>query len=256
MRWSSRCNPRRERLLDLWRFWRFPAMVRYRLGSLFFLNLCLFGAWYKIRTTLEFFHHSCASSYSYHPHLIVSICFCSRCSFRWSEFKRILTHINFPLGQELAIHRGLGDFLLFAPRDSLITGSANREGIISLRGKKKPVIYIIYIFTRLTISLSSFWVSLSAPSFYQLSHLFFRRRSSTWTSEEIQQPLVVVLPIWISHPERQKTVTELCSYASYGGVFWNLFVFQDRWDMGTWGRSFEENGETQLRRSLLTFFFF
>ena len=41
----------------------------------------------------------------------------------------------FLLGQELALHRGLGDYLLFTPQDSLI--SASKDGIISLPAKKK-----------------------------------------------------------------------------------------------------------------------
>ena len=56
----------------------------------------------------------------------------------------------FPLGQELALHRGLKDYLLFAPRDSLI--SANKEGIISLPGKKnrKSQYFNLNFFPRLS----------------------------------------------------------------------------------------------------------
>ena len=53
------------------------------------------------------------------------------------------------LGQleELALHGGLGDYLLFAPRDSLI--SANREGFISLPGEEEqelPIFLILSFF--------------------------------------------------------------------------------------------------------------
>ena len=50
--------------------------------------------------------------------------------------RRFFKWCFFSSGQELALnYLGLKDYLLFAPRDSLI--GANKEGIISLPGKKK-----------------------------------------------------------------------------------------------------------------------
>lgn len=84
------------------------------------------------------------------------------------------TFLNyFPLGQQLALsYFGLRDYLLFAPRTSLI--SANKEGIISLPGEKNQK----YWSCKLNSSLSqvtspfTFWGCLLARLFYHLHHLF------------------------------------------------------------------------------------
>ena len=44
--------------------------------------------------------------------------------------------MNFLLGQEHALHSGLGSYLLFAVRDSLISANKEEIMIISLLGKK------------------------------------------------------------------------------------------------------------------------
>ena len=44
--------------------------------------------------------------------------------------------MNFHVSQELALHRGLGHYLLFAARDSLISANQEEIMIISLLGKK------------------------------------------------------------------------------------------------------------------------
>ena len=61
----------------------------------------------------------------------------------------------------------------------------------------------------------------------------------------IQQPLAVITPIGISqHPDRQrKKLRNFVHLLLYGGAFWISSFFQDRWDMGTWGRCFEEKGK-------------
>ena len=150
-----------------------------------------------------------------------------------------------PLGQEFALHRGLGDYLLSAPRDSLII--ANKEGIISLpRKKNKESQYFnLNSFPRLSRHSASGALcrhhhSATFPIFF-----FVNRRCSS-TSEEIviQQPLVVMTPIWISqHPDKQrKQLRNFIHLLLYGGVFWDLFVFSTSMGYGTWGRCFEENG--------------
>ena len=61
----------------------------------------------------------------------------------------------------------------------------------------------------------------------------------------IQQPLAVITPIWISqHPDRQRELLRnFVHLLLYGGAFWICSFFQDRWDMGNWGRCFEEKGK-------------
>ena len=80
----------------------------------------------------------------------------------------------FLLDQELALHRGLGNYLLFAPRDSLI--ASNR--IISLPSKKNRKANIsnpqVIFFTRLSRYPAS--GALCRHHHYITFSIFFRRR--------------------------------------------------------------------------------
>ena len=172
----------------------------------------------------------------------------------------------FLLGQELALHRGLGNYLLFAPRDSLISSNKGLSPF-QVRRTEKPIFLILTFFHYYAISLSSFWGSLTAPSLYHLFYPFSivdRKYSSISGEILIQQPLTVITPIWISqHPDRQREqLRNFVHLLLYAVAFWICSFFQDRWDMGTWGRCFEEKGkriqlwryDTILRLKFLPFF--
>ena len=135
----------------------------------------------------------------------------------------------FLLGQEL--HRGLGDYLLFAPRYSPI--SANKERIISesLPGKNRKCQYSNlnsqlffpgYLVIRLlglslgTIILPPF------PSFFphQQKMLISKRRNSDPAVAGNSVDLEITAP-----RQTEKTATELCSFAIIWWGFWNLLVY-------------------------------
>src|ERR1700679_2560178 len=89
-----------------------------------------------------------------------------------------------PSGQELALsHLGLRDYLLFAPRNSLI--GANKEGIISLSGKKnrKCRYSKLKLSSFQAISPSSFWGCLLAPH----SPSFFCRRQEMLINKDYKR---------------------------------------------------------------------
>ena len=135
----------------------------------------------------------------------------------------------FLLGQEL--HRGLGDYLLFAPRYSPI--SANKEGIISesLPGKNRKcqysnlnsqIFFLGYLVIRLlelslgTIILPPF------PSFFrhQQKMLISKRRNSDPVVAGNSVDLKITAP-----RQTEKTATELCSFAIIWWSFWNFLVY-------------------------------
>ena len=137
--------------------------------------------------------------------------------------------MNFLLGQELALYRGLGNYLLFAPRDSVI--SSNKILFpFEVRRTEKPIFLILKLFFLLgylaiqLLGLSVGTIIISPfPSFFSIVD---RKCSSISEEIVIQQPLAVITPIWISqHPDRQKKATELCSFAIIWWSFLNLFVF-------------------------------
>ena len=139
------CYPRkRNRLSRKSSLWFFFFKKKKTTCYISFL-----GTWNGIWTPLEFFYHPCASSH--HPGITSSPFFAFSHSFCWNylwpEYERISTPLwkdisewlfsfffFFLPAQQFALsHLGLRDYLLFAPRTSLI--SANKEGIISLPGK-------------------------------------------------------------------------------------------------------------------------
>ena len=150
----------------------------------------------------------------------------------------------FPSGQEFALHLGLRDYILFAPRNSLIR--ANKEGIVSLPGKKDRkrrcfnLNFGFFFLGYLAIHLLGLSVGtiilLPFPSFFR------RRRQKTLINKGRNIDTTANLDT-TAHRQTEKTATELCSFAI---IWFELFgtssFFQCRWDVGNRGRCFEENG--------------
>ena len=171
-------------------------------------------------------------------------------------------------GQELALsHLGLRDYLLFAPRNSLI--GANKEGIISLPGKKNrklryPNLNLLFFpLGYLAIQLLGLSVgTIILPP----SPSFFRRRQKMLVNKDLKRrnsdPAAGKADLDIAAPRQTaKTATELCSYSIIWWSFLGLLRFF-KVD-GTWGpeggvsrRMVKTKFGDMIRYSLLNFFFF
>ena len=137
--------------------------------------------------------------------------------------------MNFLLGQELALYRGLGNYLLFAPRDSVI--SSNKILFpFEVRRTEKPIFLILklFFFTRLSRYPASgalcrhhhyITFSILFPSSTKM--LINKRRNSDPAAAGGNNAN------WdITAPRQtEKKATELCSFAIIWWSFLNLFVF-------------------------------
>ena len=145
----------------------------------------------------------------------------------------------FASGQELALsHLGLKDYILFAPRNSLI--SANKEGIISLPGKKNRKcryfnLNLSFFPGYLAIQLLGLSVGTiilpPSPSFFRRQRKMLINKDSKRRNSD---PAAGNAHLDIAAPRRTgKTATELCSFSIIWWSFLGLLRFY-KVD-GTWG---------------------
>ena len=135
----------------------------------------------------------------------------------------------FLLGQELAFHRGLGDYLLFAPQDSLISSN---KGLFpfQVRRIKKPIFLILKLFFLLgylaiqLLGLSVGTIIISPfPSFFRRRQKMLinkRRNSDPAAAGGNNANLDITAP-----RQTERTAAELCSFDIIWWSFLNLFVF-------------------------------
>ena len=137
--------------------------------------------------------------------------------------------MNFLLGQELALYRGLGNYLLFAPRDSVI--SSNKILFpFEVRRTEKPIFLILKLFFLLgylaiqLLGLSVGTIIISPfPSFFHRRQkmLINKRRNSDPAADGGNNTnLDITTP-----RQTERTATELCSFAIICWCFLSLFVF-------------------------------
>ena len=136
----------------------------------------------------------------------------------------------FILGQDLALHRGLGgDYLLCTPRVSLISG--NKEGIIFLPGKNLKCQYLIltcFFFSRLSRYLASGALCRrhhSTPFFRLRQKMLINKRDPAAAGDNVDLDITTL---------RQR---ERLHLLLYGGAFGTCLFF---WTLMEWRWCFEE----------------
>ena len=132
----------------------------------------------------------------------------------------------------------------------------HEEGIISLPGmltlKCRYSNLNLFFFFRSVISPFSFWGSLSTPSFYHLSHLFFGRRQMMLINKRRNSdPAAAGASGNSAKAPRQteKTATDFVYLLLYDGAFWDLCVFSR--SMGLWKHEGGVSRRTVNKNSVL-----
>ena len=136
----------------------------------------------------------------------------------------------FLLGQELALHRGLGNYLLFAPRDSVI--SSNKILFpFEVRRTEKPIFLILKLFFLLGyLAIQLLGLSVGTIIISPFPSFFHRRQKMLINKRRNSDPAATGgnnANLDITAPRQtERTATELCSFAII--IWWsflNLFVF-------------------------------
>ena len=135
----------------------------------------------------------------------------------------------FLLGQELALHRGLGNYLLFAPRDSVI--SSNKILFpFEVRRTEKPIFLILKLFFLLGyLAIQLLGLSVGTIIISPFPYFFCRQQKMLINKRRNSDPAAAGgnnANLDITAPRQtERTAAELCSFDIIWWSFLNLFVF-------------------------------